>query len=93
MTCSKSASPFVSVKKGRVEPTCSGLDPVSCLGCLDAPAVGGVPRESRDTQGWRLGLVPGRTGLNTCLHRGSVVILNDKRPQVVIPNVFAVSPV
>ena len=93
MSCSKSVSLFVSVKKGRVGPTCSGLDPVSCLGCLDAPAVGGVPRESRDTQGWRLGLVPGLTGLNTCLHRGSVVILNDKRPQVVIPNVFAVSPV
>lgn len=93
MSCSKSVSLFVSVKKGRVGPTCSGLGPVSSLGCLDTPAVGGVPRAPRDTQGWRLGLVLGRTGLYTCLHRGSVVILNDKRPQVVIPNVFAVSPV
>ena len=40
MSCSKSVSLFVSVKKGRVGPTCSGLDPVFCLGCLDAPAVG-----------------------------------------------------
>lgn len=76
-----------------MEPTSSGLDPVSSLGCLDAPAVGGVPRESRDTQGWRLGLVPGRMGLYTCLHRGSVVIVNDKRPQVTTPNVVAGSPV
>ena len=93
MSFRKTVSLFVSVKKGRVGPTCSGLDPVSCIGCLDAPAVGGVPRESRDTQGWRLGLVPGRTGLNTCLHRGSVVIVNDKRPQVATPNVVAGSPV
>ena len=93
MSCSKRVSLFVSVKKGRVGPTCSGLDPVSSLGCLDAPAVGGVPRESRDTQSWRLGLVPGRTGLNTCLHRGSVVIVNDKSPQVASPNNVAGSPV
>lgn len=75
MSCSKRVSLFVSVKKGRVGPICSGLGSVYSLGCLDAPAVGGVPRESRDTQSWRLGLVPGRTGLYTCLHRGSVVPL------------------
>lgn len=34
MSCSKSVSPFVSFKKGRVGPTCSGLDPVSSLGAL-----------------------------------------------------------
>ena len=40
----------------------------------------------------RTRLVPGRTGLYTCLHRGSVVIVNDKRPQVATPNVVAGSP-
>ena len=93
MCCSKSVSLFVSVKKGRVRSTCSGLGPVSSLGCLDAPAVGGVLRTSRDTQSWRLDLVPERTSLYTCLHRGSVVIVNDKRPQVATPNVVAGSPV
>lgn len=83
---------FVSVKKGRVGPICSGLGSVYSLGCLDAPAVGGVPRAPRDTQGWRLGIVPGRTGLYTRLYRGSVVIVNDKRPQVATPNVVAGSP-
>ena len=93
MSCSKSVSLFVSVKKGRVGSTCSGLGPVSSLGCLDAPAVGGVPRAPRGTQGWRLGLIPGRTGLYTCLHRGSVVIVNDKIPQVATPNVVDLSRV
>ena len=92
MSCSKSVSLFVSFKKGRVGPTCSGLDPVSSLGALMRRRWGKY-RESRDTQGWRLGLVPGRTGLYTCLYRGSVVIVNDKRPQVATPNVVAGSPV
>lgn len=93
MSCSKSVSLFVSVKKGRVGPICSGLGSVYSLGCLDAPAVGGVPRAPRDTQGWRLDLVPGRTGLYTCLHRRRVVIVNDKRPQVATPSVVAGNPV
>ena len=41
----------------------------------------------------RLDLVLGSTGLYTCLHRGSVVIVNDKRPQSATLNVVAESPV